>query len=240
MTDPSPAEPAPADCTLVIPAYNEENRIGRLLAELPGTGCRFIFVCDGQDNTPGVIRGFAGAHPGLALTCLEFPERLGKGGAIRQGLMAGTTPYLGFMDADGSTSVGEMLRLFSHLGHADGAIGSRWVDGATLHVRQGFLRRAQSRGFNLIVRHLFDLPFHDTQCGAKVFRRPAVTAVIGSVAADGFEFDVELLWRLRQQGFLVEEVPLTWHDMPGSRVGPTDVLRMLLGLFRLRMRTGDA
>ncbi|MDD1719255.1 MAG: glycosyltransferase family 2 protein [Methanoregulaceae archaeon] len=229
-----PEEPEVQDCTLVIPAYNEEARIGKLLAELPETRCRIIFVFDGADRTAERVRQFSSTHPGLPITCLEFPSRLGKGGAIREGLKESRTAFTGYVDADGSTSLREMERLFRHLGHADGAIGSRWVDGATLHVRQGIVRRAQSRGFNLIVRALFAMPFHDTQCGAKVFRKAAVDAVIDMVNATGFEFDVELLWRMRSEGFRIEEVPLAWHDMQGSRVRTRDVLRMFAGLLRVR------
>jgi hypothetical protein len=185
-----------------------------------------------------MVRQFSAGHADLPLRCLEYGKRLGKGGAIREGLKASSTAFTGYVDADGSTSFREMDHLFSHLGHADGAIGSRWVEGATLEVRQGFVRRAQSRGFNLIVRTLFGLPFSDTQCGAKAFRRVAIAAVLGEIEATGFEFDVELLWRMQRKGFRIEEVPLTWHDMPGSRVGAWDVVRMLAGLVRIRIRAG--
>lgn len=138
------------------------------------------------------------------------------------------------MDADGSTSLSEMERLFDRLETADGAIGSRWLPGSILTVRQGFRRRAESRLFNLLVRLLFGLDYHDTQCGAKAFRREALDAVLPSIRSTGFEFDVELLWRLARSGCRVEEVAITWENRDESKVATSDASEMLLGMLRLR------
>ncbi|MEN6343299.1 MAG: glycosyltransferase, partial [Methanospirillum sp.] len=185
------SETAQADCTIVIPAYNEEERIGGLLEALAGFEGSVIVVADGTDRTADLVRGFGAAHPDLALVCLEFPERLGKGGGIMAGFRAAGTPFVGFMDADGSTEPAEMARLFSYLAgaDADGAIASRWCPGAVVPVRQGPVRRLQSRAFNLLIRLLFDLPYADTQCGAKVFRREALASVLDEMELAGFEFD---------------------------------------------------
>ncbi|HIH03244.1 MAG TPA: glycosyltransferase family 2 protein [Methanoregulaceae archaeon] len=227
---------APADCTIVVPAYNEERRIGGLLEALAGFEGSVIVVADGTDRTADLVREFGDAHPGLALVCLEFPERLGKGGGIMAGFRAARTPYVGFMDADGSTEPAEMARLFSYLGDADGAIASRWCPGAVVPVRQGPVRRLQSRAFNLLIRLLFALPYADTQCGAKVFRAAALDTVLGEMALTGFEFDVELLWRLARRGSRVVEVPTVWYDQGGSKVGGGDSMQMLRRLVALRWR----
>ena len=229
-------EIAPADCTIVVPAYNEAHRIGGLLEALAGFGGPVIVVADGTDQTAGLVRAFAAAHPALALACLEFPERLGKGGGILAGFRAARTPYVGFMDADGSTSPAEMVRLFSFLADADGAIASRWAPGAVVPVRQGPLRRLQSRAFNLLIRLLFDLPYADTQCGAKVFRRATLLPVLDEMELSGFEFDVELLWRLARRGARIVEVPTVWYDHGGSKVGGGDSVQMLGRLVGLRWR----
>jgi hypothetical protein len=134
------------------------------------------------------------------------------------GLRAARSPLVGYFDADGSTSVEEMKRLFLTLSTVDGAIGSRWIPGSTLKVRQGILRQLESRAFNLLIRVLFGLTYHDTQCGAKVFRKSAIDAVLPSMVSRGFEFDVELLWRLRSAGYRVIEVPIEWQNMGDSRV----------------------
>ena len=223
-----------ADCTLVIPAYNEEARIGSLLEGISGFPGDLIFVCDGTDATPAVIGAFADDHPSLSIRCLTFPSRLGKGGGIVAGVREASTPYVGYMDADGSTSLSEMERLFDRLATVDGAIGSRWVPGSVLTVRQGLRRRVESRLFNLLVRMLFGLDYRDTQCGAKAFRKEALDAVLPSIRSTGFEFDVELLWRLRQNGYRVEEVPTTWENRDESKVTTSDAKEMLLGMLRLR------
>jgi len=223
-----------ADCTLVIPAYNEEARIGSLLEGISGFPGDLIFVCDGTDATPAVIGAFADDHPSLSIRCPTFPSRLGKGGGIVAGVREASTPYVGYMDADGSTSLSEMERLFDRLATVDGAIGSRWVPGSVLTVRQGLRRRVESRLFNLLVRMLFGLDYRDTQCGAKVFRKEALDAVLPSIRSTGFEFDVELLWRLRQNGYRVEEVPTTWENRDESKVTTSDAKEMLLGMLRLR------
>ena len=223
-----------ADCTLVIPAYNEEARIGSLLEGISGFPGDLIFVCDGTDATPAVIGAFADDHPSLSIRCLTFPSRLGKGGGIVAGVREASTPYVGYMDADGSTSLSEMERLFDRLATVDGAIGSRWVPGSVLTVRQGLRRRVESRLFNLLVRMLFGLDYRDTQCGAKVFRKEALDAVLPSIRSTGFEFDVELLWRLRQNGYQVEEVPTIWENRDESKVTTSDAKEMLLGMLRLR------
>ena len=193
LTDTQGSDVDRADCTLVIPAYNEEKRIRSLLEDLSGFRGDLIFVCDGTDATPAVIGAFAAAHPSLSIRCLTFPVRLGKGGGVVAGIREASTRYVGYMDADGSTSLSEMERLFDCLATADGAIGSRWLPGSVMTVRQGLRRRAESRLFNLVVRLLFGLGYRDTQCGAKVFRREALDRVLPSIRSTGFEFDVELL-----------------------------------------------
>jgi glycosyltransferase involved in cell wall biosynthesis len=222
-------------CSIVIPAYNEENRIRQLFGTIDRFDGELIVVCDGTDGTAGVVGEIARKRTDLTIRCLTFDHRLGKGGGVIAGLSAAQAPLVGFCDADGSTTMSEMLRLFSCLGTNDGAIGSRWVDGSTLKVRQGILRRLESRSFNLLIRFLFGLEFHDTQCGAKVFRKIAIDRVLPAMVSQGFEFDVELLWRLRRAGSRVVEVPIEWQNKGDSRVRKRDMVRMAAGLFRVRL-----
>jgi glycosyltransferase involved in cell wall biosynthesis len=226
--------------SLVIPAYNEEARITPLLESIREFDGELIVVCDGTDRTAEIVREIAARRTNLTIRCLEFDHRLGKGGGVRAGLAAARAPLIGYFDADGSTSLGEMLRLFSSLDSADCAIGSRWVPGSNLTIRQGWMRRVESRGFNLIMRILFGLPFHDTQCGAKVFRKAAVDEVLPSLIAEGFEFDVELLWRLRSAGYHIAEIPIEWQNKGDSRVKKRDMIGMLSGLIRVRLHRGCA
>ena len=227
-------------CSLVIPAYNEERRISLFFDSINHFDGELIVVCDGTDRTAGIVEEIASRRTDLAIRCLRFDHRLGKGGGVIAGLKVARAPLVGYVDADGSTRMEEMLRLFSSLSRADGAIGSRWVDGSTLKVKQGFLRRIESRGFNLLIRLLFRLSFHDTQCGAKVFKKQAIDAVLPSMVSHGFEFDVELLWQLKEAGFHIEEIPIEWQNKGDSRVQKRDMLRMLAGLLRVRFGRGTA
>lgn len=221
--------------SLVIPAYNEEHRIRQLFDRISRSDGELIVVCDGNDRTADVVEAVAGSRPDLIIRCLHFPHRLGKGGGVIAGLKAARAPLVGFFDADGSTSVTEMERLFSHLDRYDGAIGSRWVGGSVVTIKQGLLRQLESRGFNLIIRILFGLTYHDTQCGAKVFTRRAIDAVLPALQSTGFEFDVELLWRLKKAGFVIGEFPIAWQNTGDSRVRGTDMIRMLVGLLKIRL-----
>jgi glycosyltransferase involved in cell wall biosynthesis len=221
--------------SLVIPAYNEEKRIRPLFDAMGRFEGELIVVCDGTDGTARVVEEIASIRTDLAIRCLTFNQRLGKGGGVIAGLTTARAPLVGFFDADGSTTISEMMRLFSFLADSEGVIGSRWVDGSTLRVRQGILRRLESRSFNLLIRCLFGLSFHDTQCGAKVFRKNAIDTVLPAMVSRGFEFDVELLWRLRRAGCRIVEVPIEWQNKGDSRVRKRDMMRMVIGLFRVRL-----
>jgi dolichol-phosphate mannosyltransferase len=220
--------------SLVIPAYNEAERITPLFDAITGFEGELIVVCDGHDGTADVVDRIAIIRQDLNIRCLRFDHRLGKGGGVIEGLMAARSPLVGYFDADGSTGIDEMERLFLMLSAAEGAIGSRWVPGSTLKVRQSILRQVESRAFNLLIRILFGLAYHDTQCGAKVFKKSAIDAVLPEIISRGFEFDVELLWRLNRAGFRVIEVPIAWQNKEDSRVRKSDMIRMLSGLFWVR------
>ena len=230
--------PVEVPYSLVIPAYNEEHRIIPLFEGIRNFEGELIVVCDGTDRTADVVDRIAADRNDLTIRCLRFDHRLGKGGGVIAGLTAARAPLVGFFDADGSTQISEMKRLFGHLAAYDGAIGSRWVSGSTLTVRQGILRRIESRSFNLLIRALFGLSYHDTQCGAKVFRKPVIDAILPDLFSRGFEFDVELLWRLRRRKYRVIEVPIEWQNKGDSRVRKGDMIRMVAGLLRVRFSTG--
>ncbi|HUW86134.1 MAG TPA: dolichyl-phosphate beta-glucosyltransferase [Methanoregula sp.] len=223
-----------AQYSLVIPAYNEESRIKPLFDAITGFDGELIVVCDGEDGTADIVDRIAASRPDLNIRCLRFDHRLGKGGGVIAGLEEARLPLVGYFDADGSTSIDEMKRLFLTLSTADGAIGSRWMPGATLKVRQSIMRQLESRVFNLIIRILFGIRYHDTQCGAKVFKKSAIDAVLPMMISRGFEFDVELLWRLRRRGCRIIEVPIEWQNKGDSRVRKRDMIRMLSGLFAAR------
>lgn len=221
--------------SIVIPAYNESARIQPLLNELKEPDIEFIFVCDGTDNTVEIILNYKKNQPDLKIRCLTFSHRLGKGGGVQAGFAVASAPLVGFMDADNSTTVHEMVRISHLIGDHDGVIGSRHLPGQIIQRKQPFYRRIQSRLFNSVIRLMFGLPFYDTQCGAKIFRKEAIDAVLPLLHSKGFEFDVELLWHLSKNGYSLIEVPVIWNDTKDSRLRISDTISMFITLLRIRL-----
>lgn len=221
--------------SIVIPAYNESARIQPLLNELKEPDIEFIFVCDGTDNTVEIILNYKKNQPDLKIRCLTFSHRLGKGGGVQAGFAVASAPLVGFMDADNSTTVHEMVRISHLIGDHDGIIGSRHLPGQIIQRKQPFYRRIQSRLFNSVIRLMFGLPFYDTQCGAKIFRKEAIDAVLPLLHSKGFEFDVELLWHLSKNGYSLIEVPVIWNDTKDSRLRISDTISMFITLLRIRL-----
>jgi glycosyltransferase involved in cell wall biosynthesis len=238
------AETAPR-LVLLIPAHNEEQRIGPVLREFaehfrrhyPGH-FRIVVVLNGcRDRTEDVVRAAAAEYPEIGY--LNFPERIGKGGALIEGLkLAPEADLIGYVDADGATGPAAFLKLVALAPQADCVIGSRWLPGAVLHQRQTWLRRLFSRAFHLLVQVLLRLNIKDTQCPAKVLHRAAVEAVHDALQIADLAFDVNLLYVLKRRGFRILEVPIEWTDKLGSKVTQSllrSSLVMFLSVVRLRL-----
>lgn len=239
MTQPEPS------LLLLVPAYNEEDRIEPVLAEFAQyfqtnyTGkFQLVVVLNGcRDNTMGVVQRVAAKFP--AVSALEFAEPIGKGGALIEGLkLAPLADLIGYVDADGATGPKAFHDLVRLHDRADCIIGSRWLPGSVLHQRQTRLRRLFSRGFHSIVQSLLWLNIKDTQCPAKLMHRQAVEKIHGSLMNADLAFDVNLLYALKRAGFTILEVPIEWTDKFGSKVTQTLLrtsLVMFLSVVRLRL-----
>ena len=141
---------------------------------------------------------------------------------------------LAFVDADESVSPSDLDKVISALDTADCAIGSRRAPGARITCRQPFKREAISRAFNMMVNMMFNLGIRDTQCGAKAFRKKVVRSVLPDIKSNGFEFDVELLWRIKKHGLSLIEVPIEWKHSEHSRFSLNHAPRMFVNLMRIR------
>jgi glycosyltransferase involved in cell wall biosynthesis len=226
---------------ILIPAYNESQRITHMLIDyctlFQKTAIVTVIANACADDTVPVIEGLMQRFSNLQLVVIN--ARIGKGGAIRAGLNIGDEKYVGFVDADGSTDAAEFARLFRccEEEQVDGVIGSRWLPDSVVYPKQSLKRRVASRGFNAIVRALFGLPYTDTQCGAKVFRRNAIRAVLPSLELANFAFDIDLLFNMKQRGFQVIEVATRWSDSIGTKVRLfSSALTMLQAVARLRLQ----
>lgn len=234
--------PWPTRLSLVIPAHNEEARIGQMLdAYLPffgqryGNEAEFIVVVNGStDDTAGVVRHHAERY--AQLRCIVEPRGIGKGGALIMGFREARGELIGFVDADGSTPPNAFQDLVDRIGAADVAVASRWCRGAVVSPRQPLVRRIASRVFNLLTRLFFGLRLTDTQCGAKLMRREALLPILGNLGITRWAFDVDLLFQLQRAGCTIVEVPTTWHDVTGSKIQIAAVsAEMLAAIVRLRL-----
>ncbi len=205
--------------SIVIPAYNEGARIGNALVEVlrciheRGWPAEVLVVNDGSsDATAAIVLAFAALHPEVRL--LENQENRGKGFSVRHGVLSARGEIVMFTDADLSAPMEEAEHLFAALRQgADIAIGSRWLERGRQTLQQPLYRQFFGRCFNAVTRLVMGLPFADTQCGFKAFRRPVAQTVFQLQRIDRWGFDPELLFIALKRGYTVREVPVTWgHD----------------------------
>lgn len=227
--------------SVIIPAYNEEKRIGKTLDNyLEFFHDTEIFVTmDGcRDRTLDIVKKFAenGNKNNNTVSYIHSDKKLGKGGGLLQGFRQTKGDIIAITDADESTSPSEIYKLINQLDGYDCIIGSRWLPESKILVKQPLKRIIASRCFNYIVRHTLDIPFRDTQCGSKVFRKEAIKYAIERMSTFDFAFDIDLLYQLHNGGFKIKEVPIAWNDKDGSSIKlfRTSIL-MLLSVIRLRI-----
>jgi len=227
--------------SIVIPAYNEQARIGATLERVlsfvrsQGWDAEIIVVNDGsRDKTAEIVQSFAAKEPILHL--VENPGNRGKGFSVRHGMLQARGRIVLFSDADLSSPIEESLKLFAALdGGADIAIGSRWLRAEMQTQRQPLHRQLFGRIFNLMLRITLGLQFADTQCGFKAFKRAAVQAIFPWQKIERWGFDPEILFLARKFGFDVEEVPVHWGHSGGARINPfIDGARMFQEMLRVR------
>ena len=235
--------PDSSELSVIVPAYNEERRIGSSLeatcAYLGTLDIRseIVVVDDGSiDRTAEIARGFD--TPDLPVRVLTLDVNQGKGAAVRAGALHAIGTYILMTDADLSAPITEVDLLLPALsqGRADIVIGSRGLPESRLGIRQPWLRERMGRTFNLLVRAVTGLPLMDTQCGFKMFTREAAGHVFPRQRIRGFGFDVEVLYIAHRAGYRILEQPIAWNDSPGSKVHPVrDSLLTFLDLVRIRV-----
>ena len=213
--------------SLVIPAFNEADRIGQTLRDVleylhkASPESEVIVVNDGSsDATSEVTRKVFGAENKIMTRLLENSPNRGKGAAVRLGLLAAEKPIGLFFDADLSTPLEETPKVIEPIasGEVDIAFGSRALDRKLIGHHQPWQREQGGRVFNLIVRLATGLPFWDTQCGFKAFRLAACRSLLEAARIDGFGFDVELLYLAQRAGLRMREIPVRWNHQEGSKV----------------------
>jgi len=222
--------------SIVLPAHNEEHRIGPTLrdylAYFDSDTTECIVVLNGCTDQTAAVVASVEEKLGWPMNVIDVAEAIGKGGAVQRGFLAARGEVVGFVDADGATTAEEFDRLFHQLDGFDGVIASRWIPGARVYNRTSPLRKLTSIGFVAIAKTLFGLPYRDTQCGAKIFRRPVIDAVAKQLQTRDMAFDVELLVRCQRAGFRIREVPSIWTDQTSSTV-PTSPVKLAATSFKI-------
>ncbi|HEV2645728.1 MAG TPA: dolichyl-phosphate beta-glucosyltransferase [Acidobacteriaceae bacterium] len=220
--------------SIVIPAYNEGARIELTLervmtcVETQGWDAEVLVVDDGSsDPTPQIVERWMERYPRLHLVKNEGNR--GKGYSVRNGLLQAAGDVVMFTDADLSAPMEEAERLLAALEDgADVAIGSRWLEKTRQTIHQPLYRRFFGRCFNWVTRTVMGLPFKDTQCGFKAFKRPAAQVIFRLQRIERWGFDPEILFIARKLGYEVHEVPVTWgHDERSRMSYLKDGMKML-------------
>ena len=229
--------------SIIVPAYNEERRIASTL-ETIGRYVRarkldaeIIVVDDGStDGTRGVIEERRAEAPNL--TIIHYRQNMGKGFAVRRGVRASHGRYILFTDADNSTPIEELEKLAAPLraGVCDIAVGSRYLRSDSVKVAQPLLRIALGRAGNWLIRMFLIEGVRDTQCGFKMFAHRAAKEIFARQKVIRWGFDMEALAVGKALGYRIQELAVSWHDVPGSRFRPIrDAIRTFWELIYIKV-----
>ncbi|MBS3144187.1 glycosyltransferase [Candidatus Woesearchaeota archaeon] len=227
--------------SLIIPAYNEEQRIGKTLQNylfhlqkyLPKE-FEIIVVLNGcHDRSLEIVESFAKKHKEVRY--VNIPRAIGKGGAVLHGFTMAKGKIIGFLDADAAFDMMAVQVMIERLlnGEVDCLIASKWKGIRFSSVNEPFLRKILSRGWNTLVKLLLHIPVQDTQAGAKFLRRDVFQSIGHDFICRGFDFDIELLLRVKQKGFTIKEEYVPNKHIPGSTFNLKYVPRMFKDLIKL-------
>jgi len=235
--------------SIIIPTHNEEQRIRKTLESYENLFAEkkkkkeikdfeiLVVINNTQDRTEEIVKNISKKYSEIRY--LNFKQG-GKGFAIIEGFkdaLKRNNEFIGFVDADMSTPPEAFYDLIKNIKGYDGIIADRWHKKSVITPKQSLFRRFISRGYNLIVRTLFLLPFRDTQCGAKLFKRDILEENIKKLVTSNWGFDIALLYCLRKESNAkIKSIPTVWRDEIGSKVNLKKTpVRMFASGIRLRL-----
>jgi dolichyl-phosphate beta-glucosyltransferase len=225
------------DISIVIPAFNESERLGAPLREVltflakHQPNGEVIVIDDGSsDDTSQIAKAAFAEFPSIATQVVRYETNRGKGFAVRTGLKAAAADIALFSDADFSSPIDEIRS-----GEFDVTFGSRALDRNLIGTHQPWTREQGGRVVNLIIRMMSGLDFADTQCGFKAFNMLKFAPLLDLMQIDRFGFDVEFLFVAQLNGLRLAEIPVRWNDVAGSKVSAfRDTRRMITELRTIR------
>lgn len=230
------------DFSIIIPAYNEENRIGETLKKIQSYflsknyNYQIIVVDDGsRDRTSQIVEKFS---PDIIL--LKNEKNYGKGYSIKRGVEKAEGNFILFTDADLSTPIEEIEKLLVYLvrENYDIAIGSRGLKESKIVIHQPFYREYAGKFFNLLVKLFIMNEISDTQCGFKCFKGNVAKKLFSKSLIYGFAFDVEILYIAKIMGYKIKEVPIVWYNSKMSKVSILKhPLQMIYELVKIKYYT---
>jgi len=235
--------PAIPELSIVVPCYNEEQRLPRTIEQIErylagkGVSYELILVDDGSgDGTRKIMDAAAERNPAVRLEAL--PQNRGKGRALAEGVAVARGAEILVTDADLSTPIEEIDKLRAELGKGAGvAIGSRALKGSRVEVSQPIYRVLMGKAFNLLVQAVLLPGIWDTQCGFKLFRADVAHDAFAALTTDGFGYDPEVLYRAKQRGVRIAEVPVVWRNSAPTKVSPIkSSIDMFRHVVRIRLR----
>lgn len=225
--------------SIIIPAYNEESRLSASIekiiefVEINNINAEIIIVDDGsKDNTVSAAKEF-----GDKVRVLEQPQNMGKGAAVRRGMLESSGEILLFTDADLSTPIYEIKKVLAQFeSGTEIFVGSRALDNSMIKKHQPKYRELMGKTFNVFVQLIVFKGIKDTQCGFKAFTNQAAKKIFSIAKLDGFGFDVEVLYIARKLGYKIDEVPVEWYNDERTTVSPIkDSAKMFWELIKVRM-----
>jgi glycosyltransferase involved in cell wall biosynthesis len=225
--------------SLIIPAYNEEQRLKPFLDSVvifqgtsPGLIGQIVVVDDGSsDATASIAERYAQQLP---LQVIRHQQNQGKGAAVQTGVLQATEKYVVFIDADGATPITELPKMVTELKNTPVVIGNRWMKGATT-VRHSTLRRL-SGYLNRKYMSLFGLGDVDTMCGFKGFERTTAQHLFRALSEKRWLFDTEIMFSARRQGYALKNIPIAWQSKDGSKLSTAALLKSAWQIYPLIRR----
>ena len=226
--------------SLVIPAYNEEKRIVPFLESIaaygvahPGQISEVLVVDDGSTDATLDVSKRAGAGI-LGFAVISQPQNMGKGAAVKAGVMAASGDDVVFMDADGATDISQLPKIITALEGYDIAIGSRWLTGSIMERHSAL--RALSGYLNRAYMRMFGFGDIDTMCGFKGYKKEVAQDLYKDLQENRWLFDTEIAYRAIRRGYRIHNFPIEWESKDGSKLDTKTLIMSALAIFPLIMR----